>query len=310
MRGTVPIAALLGVVVLPLLAAGQEPSPAPEEAATAEEGADNQPENVGAAREAREHFRQGMTHFEARAYREAIHKFQLAAALVPSADLWFNIARAYEELNDESSLRQAIEHYRLYLRDRVDPPDRARVEQRIESLEVRAEEARQARLRQPTHGTLRISANQSGAAVQVGENRLGQTPVPAPINLEPGTHRLELSQEGYVPFRSDVRVAAGVTTAAYADLVPETRYRAVRGRRIFTWILTGLAVAGLATTLGLGIRSRQFQRDDEFDDARDWGRFSDYALGASMILAVGALILYFVEGRAVGTERIEPGDAE
>ena len=254
-----------------------------------------------------------MEQFEARNFREAIHAFQLAASLVPSADLWFNIARAYEELNDEPSLRQAVEFYQRYLRDRVDPPDRAQVEAKIASLQERAEAARQARLSRPTTGTLRVSSSVEGAAVRVGEEDLGTTPVAAPVTLPEGTHRVEVAQEGYIPFRGDVRVAPGVASAAYADLSPATQYRAVRGKRIFTWIVGGLAVAGIATSIGLGARARSFTRgsptDEDYDDARDLSAISDYVLGASMALAVGAIILYFVEGRAIGTERIGPEEA-
>lgn len=269
------------------------------------------PESVTAAQEARQHFERGMEHFQARQYRDAVHEFQLAARLVPSADLWFNIARAYEEIDDEQSLQQAVEFYRRYLRDRMDPPDRDQVEARIAALEERIEAARQARLRRPTTGTLRVRSNVPGAAVRVDSERLGETPVPAPIDLPPGSHRVDLEREGYIPFRSEVQIAAGVPTAAYADLAPATRYRAIRGRRIFTWIAGALGVAALATSVGFGIKARRSTADEDYDRGRQLARRSDYLLGTGIVLAVGAVILYFVEGRAIGTERIDaPPPAE
>ncbi len=81
------------------------------------------PEDPQAAQRARERFQAGMEHFEAHRYRDAIHEFELAASLVPSADIWFNIARAWEELRE---FEPAIEYYQRYLRDRVDPPIAAR----------------------------------------------------------------------------------------------------------------------------------------------------------------------------------------
>ena len=276
-----------------------------------------QPENADAAQRARTHFRAGIGHFERRAFREAIQEFQLAAGLVPSADLWFNIARGYEELDDHEA---AIEHYRRYLRDRVDPPDKEQVEQRIASLEEQAEAARLARLQAPTTGTMRLSSNLDDAAIEIDGRSSGRTPVAAPLSLSPGRHELELDEEGYVPFRSAVRIEAGVNTTAYADLVPMTRYRSIRGRRIFTWIVGGLAVLGIGASVALGVHARNIandaqaqldagmaeQADATFRNAQDWGAISDYALGGSLVLALGAVILYFVEGRAVGTERIEP----
>ncbi len=251
-----------------------------------------------------------MEHFRGRQYREAVHEFQLAARLVPSADLWFNIARAYEEIDDEQSLQQAVEFYRRYLRDRMDPPDREQVEARVAVLEERVEAARQARLQRPRTGTLRVRSNLPGASVRVGTDAVGQTPVPVPIELPPGGHRVELRREGYIPFRSEVQIAAGVTTAAYADLVPQTHYRAVRGRRIFTWIAGGLGVAALAASVGFGIKARRLTGDADYDQARQLARRSDYLLGTTMALAVGTVILYFVEGRAIGTERIDVPEAE
>lgn len=282
------------------LAEAQEPeAPAPSEA-------DASPEDADAARRAREHFLEGMEHFEAHRYRPAIHQFELAAELVPSADLWFNIARSHEELGEHEL---AIEHYRRYLRDRVDPPDKEQVERRIASLEAQAEAARQAANERPTTGTLRVTANVEDVEVQLDDRSVGRTPLTTPISLAPGRHRLRLEREGYVPFRSEVRVEAGLVTAAYADLVPATRYRAIRGRRIATWIVGGLAIGGVGAALGLWGKARGLASDGNYDEARDWGRYSDFAWGGAALLAVTAAILYFVEGRAVGTERVEEAPA-
>lgn len=269
------------------------------------------PEDAQAARDARGHFQEGMTHYAARHFRRAIEDFTLAARLVPSADLWFNIARSHEELQEHD---RAVEYYERYLRDRVDPPDRDAVQTRIEALRERAEAARIARRNLPTTGTLRISANRDEALVQVDAAAVGATPLSEPLELSPGRHSLTLEAPGYIPFRSSVRVEAGVATGAYADLTPMTEYRSIRGRRIVTWIAAGLAVGGLATSLGFGIRARGL-RDDALatpagpmqdglrDDARARARYSDIATGATLGLVLTAVILYFIEGRAVGTER-------
>jgi len=265
------------------------------------------PEDASAAREARQHFTAGMEHFEAHRYREAIQEFELAAELVPSADLWFNIARSHEELGQQEP---AIENYRKYLRDRVDPPDRERVEARIVSLESQLEAHRRAMNERPTTGTLRVTANVTGVEVRLDDRVVGTTPISAPITLEPGRHTLTLERWGYVPFRSEVRVEAGQVTAAYADMVPATRYRAIRGRRIFTWVAAGLAVGAGAAAIGLWAKARGLAADEEFAEARDWGRYSDFAWGGAALMLVTAAILYFVEGRAVGTERLDSAPTE
>lgn len=283
------------VVVLVLsagIARAQEPVASVEEP---------MPENLEATRQAREHFTAGVEHFTAHRYREAIRSFSLAAQLVPSADLWFNIARAHEEL---SEYEEAIEHYRLYLRDRVDPPDREVVEQHITVLEERAEAAREARRARATTGTLRLSANREGAEVLLDGEPIGAPPLTR--ELAPGRHPLEVSLEGYIPMRAEITVEAGVPTAAYADLVPETRFRAVHPDRVFAWIAWGLAAASLGASIGLGIEAAS--RQPNLEDARAWAAYSDGALGGAIGLGLVGLILWFVEGSAVGSERITVED--
>jgi tetratricopeptide (TPR) repeat protein len=257
------------------------------------------PENIEAARQARAHFTAGVQHFTAHRYREAIRSFSLAAQLVPSADLWFNIARAHEELSEYDA---AIEHYRRYLRDRVDPPDRRDIERHIANLEERAEAEREARRTRPTTGTLRLAANRDGARIELDGQEAGETPWTGPRELAPGRHELVVTRDGYIPYRAQVSIEAGVPTAAYVDLTPETRYRAIHADRIFTWIVWGLGVAALGASVGLGIEAAS--RPPNLEEARAWAAYSDGALGASIGLGVIGLILWFVEGRSVGTERV------
>lgn len=264
------------------------------------EGEGTHPENVEATREARTHFMRGLEHFREHRYREAIQSFRLAMQLVPSADLHYNIARAHEELAQYDA---AIEHYQSYLRDRVDPPDRERIEAHIERLREQAEAARQREREQPSTGTLRLTANRSGATIALDGDEVGTSPWEETRELSAGRHSLTLTRDGFVPFRSEVSVEAGVPTAAYADLVPETRYRAIHADRIFTWIVWGLGVAALGTAIGLGVEASSRQ-DTDLDDARTWAAYSDVFLGSAVGLGIVGLILWFVEGRTVGTERI------
>lgn len=277
-----------------------------DEGAPADQAAESQPESLERAQEARTHFADGIEHFEAHRYRDAIRAWQLAAQLVPSADLWFNIARAHEEL---SEYEQAIEHYQRYLRDRVDPPDRERLEQHIEELRARAATERERQRTRPTTGVLRLTASRDGSDVQLDGEAVGTSPWEQPRELAPGRHQLAVLREGYVPFRSEVSLEAGVMTAAYADLVPETRYRAIQADRIFTWITWGLAAVSLGVSIGLGVEAASRQTTD-LADARSWAAYSDGALAGGIGLAVVGLVLWFVEGRAVGTERITVDDDE
>ena len=258
------------------------------------------PENMRATDEAREHFMAGIEHFRQHQYRDAIRRFQLAADLVPSADLWFNIARAYEEVSEYDA---AVEHYQRYLRDRVDPPDRATIERHIEELRARAEVQRAEQRAAPTAGELRLTANHDGADVLLDGESAGSSPWPAVREIAPGRHTLSLESQGYIPFRSEVSVERGVTTAAYADLVPETRYRAIRADPVFAWIAWGLGIAALGTSIAVGVEAASRQSTD-LDTARNLAAYSDGLIGVTIGMGVVGLVLWFVEGRTVSTERI------
>lgn len=260
------------------------------------------PEDLRAARQAREHFLRGVEHFEAHRYREAIRRFRLAAALVPSADLWFNIARAHEQLGEYA---EAAHFYRLYLRDRVDPPDAEEVRKRIESLDERAAVERKRGARSQT-GLLQVHAEQEGAGVEVADRILGTSPLSERVPLPSGRYRVHAKKEGYIPFQSEVEVEPGQRTAAYVGMEPETRFRSVRGDHLWTWVTGGAAAAALITSAVLG-GVAVAQPDGALDDTRRWARYSDIALGTGLVLGVGTAVLYFLEGRVVHSERIDAG---
>ena len=254
------------------------------------------------AEAARRHFLGGMGHFQERQFREAIHEFEMAAELVPSADLWFNIARSHEELGEHAL---AAEYYRRYLRDRVDPPDRSAVERLLEVLDQRAEEARAAELSRPTTGTLRMHTSEDGAGLELDGESIGESPMEFPLSVEPGTHRYDVTSEGYVPFRSEVQVEAGVTTGAFADLDRETEYRAVYRKRRWTWVVGGVGVAALLTSIGLGAYAVSVNNGGDYGRAEDFASYSDYLLATGAVLTIAAVILYFIEGRAIETEEVQ-----
>jgi tetratricopeptide (TPR) repeat protein len=292
---------LLGLLLL--LAAGAAAQNAPD-------APPSSPEDADAAQQARERFLEGIAHFRERRFREAIQSFELAAERVPSADLSYNIARSYEELAQTTSgaprienLDRAVEYYRFYLRDRVDPPDRDRVEAKIASLEERLEAERVALRDRPTRGTLTLIAPGATETVLDGADR-GPATWEEELQLDPGRHDLRLGREGYIPFRSEVTVEAGVRTAAVAELAPATRYRATRGRPVFAYVVWGLAAVSLGTGIALGVDAAS-RPPEQLDDARTVAAFGDAAVGGALGLGVLGLIVWFVESRSVGTERIE-----
>jgi hypothetical protein len=276
---------------------------------------------VESTRRARDEFRAGVEHYQAGRYVEAIHSFQVAASLVPSADLWFNIASAYEQLSrgrgEITDFEQAIAHYRRYLTERVDPPDRAAVEGTIAVLTERLEAARAAQTSTATEGTLRIRSEVEGAEVRVDGDVVGQTPIDRELRLAPGRHRLEASRSGYLPYSAEVSVELGLTVTSPIALSPARTHRSITGTPIFAWVAWGLGVASLAGSVVTGVMAQgripsdmdpclmsrlpSGASEDCYAGARDMGALSDGLLAATAGLAVVGIALYFLEGNAVGT---------
>lgn len=293
------------VVALVAPAARVEAQDSPPEGEAASFDAD-------AAARARSEYETGVGHYREGRYREAIRSFQVAASITPSADLSFNIARAFEELarreGNVSDWDESITYYRRYLSDAVDPPDRADVEAHIAQLVELADGARRAALSRPTTGTLAVRADRDGARVHVDDTDAGTTPIAEPMVLAPGRYRLSAELPGYVPYRGEVTVEAGVRTSAVIALSPSTGYTSTAGTPVFSWVAFGVGGAALITSFVLGgiAASEQSASLQPFDmdrlnQARGLAGWSDAALGGALGFAALGVILYFAESASVGT---------
>jgi tetratricopeptide (TPR) repeat protein len=286
--------ALLFAAAIPAVAQASPPAGSSEPAGTSSKGSQQAT--------ARAHFDAAMDHYRARRYREAIRELELSAARAPSAEIWFDIARAHEQLGE---IALAVESYRLYLRDRVDAPDAREVTERIALLAKRAKADRSARVERPAlQAALAIDATQQGALVLLDGRELGVAPLDRIVELAPGRHRLDVSRAGYVPFRAELELQPGALSAAYVDMRPLTRLETVAPHRVWTWVAASAGVGALLTSGVLGIVAIRQRDEGNFPSARRWAEASDLVLGGALALAVAATVLYFAEGhhsgRAVG----------
>jgi tetratricopeptide (TPR) repeat protein len=133
---------------------------------------------------AQAHFARGIGEYRARRYKDAIDAFLLANDLYPSAAISFNIARAYENLQDPAG---ALRFYRDYLRREPAASDAAQISRRVEELEDR--------LRQRGVQQVTILSNPAGATLSVDGRAVGITPWTGEVL--PGNHGVELSLRGY-----------------------------------------------------------------------------------------------------------------
>jgi hypothetical protein len=237
---------------------------------------------------ARSHFVLGMQFFEVRAYRDAIREFELVTAITPSAEVWFNIGRAYEELGEYDRARVAFERY---LRDRVDAPDAAAVRERLAGLSQRAAARASGSLLASGDGSLKIQAPPPEAVIALDGRVISQRS--EPLLLAAGRHRLEVTREGFVPFRAELSIEPGMLTTAHPALVPlrepaQPEASSQRG----TWWMLGIAGAGLLATGVLGVLSIDRQAHGDVASARAWADRSDVALAGTSVCALTAALLY------------------
>lgn len=258
--------------------------------------------------------------YQASRFVEALKKFEEAQALNAHPVILFNIARCHEQLG---AVPEAIRAYREYLRLSPGAADRSEVQASIASLEKRAP--------QSATQTLVVSAEPAGSLVKVDGKSVGKSPVST--ELPPGEHELEVSAEGFEPFKRTFTLTAlrplemnvslrAVTVAADAPTRPPTltpddappmpplvSQPVEPRRRTFTWVAGGAALVSGAVATGLGIGANATAAELRSGTVRPTlegdaiaGRAQGLATGANVAWAVAgtaavtAIVLFFVEG--------------
>lgn len=134
---------------------------------------------------AQKHFERGVAAYKESRFKDAVDAFLDAHREYPSPALSYNAARAYDKLLDSAG---ALRFYREYLRQSTDASDRASVDKRVGELETKLKEER-------GRQQVTILCNVKGATVRIDDQPVGVAPWTGEIL--PGTHRLQLSMDGY-----------------------------------------------------------------------------------------------------------------
>jgi tetratricopeptide (TPR) repeat protein len=156
---------------------------------------------------ARARYRQGVEAYQAGKYRESIDYFLEADRVAPSAALSYNIALAYEKIDDVAA---ALRWYRDYLRRAPETKDRATVEVLVKGFE--------ARLAGKGVQQVTILSEPSSATVLVDGKPVGVTPWTTEVR--PGSHRLEIRHDGFETLKQSIEVPADRATDVQITLKP------------------------------------------------------------------------------------------
>ncbi len=133
-------------------------------------------------------------------YAPALSELQRAAELAPTYKLAYNIALVQMRLGDFAGALQSL---RQYVRDggaEVPPARRTEVEGYLVDLPHRIARAE-------------VTANASEVEISVDDRPLGKTPLPAPLELNPGPHRVKAEKPGFGAATKEVELAAGELAA-------------------------------------------------------------------------------------------------
>jgi len=205
-------------------------------------------------------FKRGSELYEAGQYQKAVTAFIAADNLAPSAALSFNIALAYERLDDTSG---ALRWYRDYLRRNPSAPNAAEVWKRIAQLATKLSER--------GLQELTVMSTPVGAVVMLDGRAVGVTPFTGDFSL--GTHHLQLDLAGYRDRGRDISLAANAPDEERVMLNPEPASSQPEpqvikivpssptsdGSRRFgiaPWVIAGTGVASLGGALGFELARR------------------------------------------------------
>lgn len=228
----------------------------------------------GSVDQAKNAYEHGVAAYKVGRYRDAIDLFSSADRLAPRPALAFNIARAYDKLNEAGP---ALSFYREYLRRGAEAGSRASVERRVRELSALL----------ATRGVQQITvlSTPSGAALSIDGRAFGTTP--ATLELPLGPHRITLNAPGHAEQTRSVELgttdallvelelgaASSVGTApaaASAQVVPAQGATAPavaesqEKRRLWpAWVVLG---AGSAALTGAAVA--EVMRSNAVDDAR------------------------------------------
>ncbi|HTM45282.1 MAG TPA: PEGA domain-containing protein [Polyangiaceae bacterium] len=137
-------------------------------------------------------------------FDDALQLYEQAWELTQNPALYYNRARAYEGL---TRYPQALEQLLLF-QDQAPADLKRKVPQLDEFV---------ARLRSKV-SQLTLTVNITGAQVLINHTEAGTTPFSAPLKLNAGTVLLEITAQGYEPFKREVELPGGGELAIDAQL--------------------------------------------------------------------------------------------
>lgn len=148
--------------------------------------------------EAKRHFETGLAMMELEDFSGAAVEFEASLAAYTSRNAMFNLAMCYKALH---KYPKALETFRKVLEmygSKMSQEDRKEVKKNIKSISRMV-------------GELEINTGMRDVEVLIDGEKVGTTPLAAPVLVGAGEHRVRVSKSGYNDEEKVVAVAAGKT---------------------------------------------------------------------------------------------------
>jgi tetratricopeptide (TPR) repeat protein len=225
-------------------------------------------------------FIEGVELFKDGQHAQALEKFEASYALRPHWRLHLNIGLCFMELSMYTRAKAAFDAFLTEGKDEIQESERKQVTAELAKLEK-------------IIAVLDIRIETAGAVVELDGRNVVEEAAAGPIDVDPGSHVIKASLEGFEPYREEFIVSKGERRSLEIKLVPLQVGGATepvseepprKGGEAF-WVMGSLTVALAAGAVATGVLALQEHDevttlDGETDDLFESGGYSDAAYEA------------------------------
>jgi tetratricopeptide (TPR) repeat protein len=203
--------------------------------------------------EAKALFEKGVAAFSAGTYKDALVYFQQSFKINPKPKVLFNIAMCYRAMEQ---FKESVESLKQYLSQGGKSLPKKKVKE-VNELIMEMESS----LAQVT-----VIVNENGATILVDSQEAGIAPLQDILVVNPGTHDIEATKEGFFTAKQTIEISGGKNEVVSLTLVPKLaakqetpsavddeagKAKKKKMKTILLWSLVGVAVAGAGATTGV-----------------------------------------------------------
>lgn len=146
--------------------------------------------------EAATRFKKGIELYKDGDYQAALIEFRRANELAPNFNVLYNIGQVYFQLQNYPDALHALERYLSEGGNSIPAARRADVQKDIDKLKARV-------------ANIEVTTTVPDADVSIDDLVVGKSPLPKPVMVSAGRHRVSVAKAGYTTATKIVEVASG-----------------------------------------------------------------------------------------------------